>query len=341
MAIDDASRLPPNQHWAAPGKWPMVGEVAPRADQTPWKLTIRGLVESASSWTLEDLRSLPQKEVTLDLHCVTRWSLKDATFRGVDLSTLLDHCRPTAAAIFASFVSRSERRHSSSLPLAEAVALRALVALDFADRPLTTAHGGPLRLMVPGKYLYKSVKWVETIELLAEDRLGHWEATAGYHNGADPWREERYIAADLSRFDVAKLLSSRNFAGLNLLSIVAASLPLANLNAADALLRNADFQKADLRGAVFDRANLTNARFVGANVRDASFRDADVEGADFCAADLRGADFRGASLIAATFIGADHARAANMDATTKFTRPSLENLTPSQREFVERSATIE
>src|SRR5205085_4547294 len=140
--------------------------------------------------------------------------------------------------------ARSERGHSTSLPLADALALDTLVALTHEGAPLEPIHGGPVRTVVPERYFYKSVKWLERIELLAEDRLGYWEAEAGYHNNADPWLEQRYMAPNLDRLLVSSLLAARDFSNLDLRSIHAAGMDLRGLNARNSLLRD-----ANLRGA--------------------------------------------------------------------------------------------
>ena len=330
-------RLPPNQSLVAPGRWPLVGESAPRVDDAPWTVTMDGCVSQPTTWTLDDLRTLPLVEITLDIHCVTRWSRFDVPFRGVPLTTLLDACAPTADARYISFVARTDRGHSSSLVLADAIDLNVLVALDADGAPLTTDHGGPVRIVTPGRYFYKSVKWLERIELLSEDRLGYWEEDAGYHNHADPWQEQRYMAANLNRATVARVLAERDFSGLDLRSISAVDRDLKTLNATDAHLRDADFRRAQLTEANFARANCSNAHFGGAQLDRAVFTETDVEGADFSGASLRHADFTGASLFGTTFaaeVNGSCERGALIDATTRFSAASLESLTPLQHAYL-------
>lgn len=358
-------RLPPGQQLVAPGKWPIVGERRPRADAAPWTITV---ADAAGTWcvfSLEALAALPQTDLCVDIHCVTRWSKLAVAFRGALLEHVLEHARRCAAAHghaetarsqpagappgdsdgarpapeprFVSFVARSDRRHSTSLPLDEALALRTLVALQAEGRPLDEEHGGPVRVVVPGRYFYKSLKWLERIELLADDRLGFWEATAGYHNTADPWQQQRYMAPTLSRREAERLLASRDFSGRDLRSIDAAHRQLDGLQARGALLRDARFTGCRLRGACFDGANLSNAHFRQADCRDATFRGADVEGADFTGADLRGADFTGASLLGVTFCHEEEPsppRSARIDATTRIAPQQIEQLTPPQMAYV-------
>ena len=123
------------------------------------------------------------------------------------------------------------------------------------------SHGGPIRNIVPRKYFYKSVKWLEKIELLSEDRLGYWEADTGYHNLADPWKEQRYMASTIDRRTAAKLIESKDFSNRDLRSIDASNRNLDGLNASGASLRDASFEQCSLVGADFSNANLSNANF--------------------------------------------------------------------------------
>ncbi len=332
--------LPPGQQLAAPGRWPQVGERTPRDDAAPWTVSIGGLVAKSLSFSLAELHALPQVQQSIDIHCVTRWSKMGVAFSGVPLQALLAVAAPHASARFVSFVARSSRAHSTSLVLSEAIELGALVALSGDGAPLPLEHGGPVRVVVPGRYFYKSIKWLERVELLADDRLGYWEAETGYHNVADPWREERFIAAGISRHELQKLLASRDWSGREVLGVDARGLDLAGLVARGALLRNAHFEGAQLPTAIFDGANLSNAHFAGADLRGASFRDADAEGSDFSGADLRGADFRGAALLGTTFFDPDSlggdvmSLTARVDQTTKFDATAVAELAPPQADYL-------
>ena len=338
--------LPPHQQLVAPGKWPYVGEPGPdparRAE--PWRVRISGLVARPQTWSVEELWALPQGEARIDIHCVTRWSKPGARFGGVPLQTVLDACQPLAQARFVSFVARSARSHSTSLPLADALALDTLLALSYEGRPLAERHGGPIRTVVRERYFYKSLKWLEEIRLLAEDALGYWEKEAGYHNRADPWQEQRYIVPHLDNQLYRRLLKARDFSDRELLGIRADGRNLTGLTARRAVLRDAHFERSQLNGACFNGANLSNAHFEGARLRKASFRAdrgraADLEGADFRGADLRGADLTGASLFGATFCpegGQDSEDwgPALLDQTTRIEPTGLDRLTPRQRHCV-------
>jgi Oxidoreductase molybdopterin binding domain/Pentapeptide repeats (8 copies) len=292
--------LPPNQALAAPGKWPLVGETLPPPPAQAWRVCVEGLVEKPQQWDIPTLAAMAQQEWRVDIHCVTRWSRLGVAFSGVALASLLSVCQPLPTARFVSFTAWSPRQHKTSLPLE--AAHQALLALSYEGGPLPPEHGGPVRIIMPGRYFYKSLKWLWTLTLRAEDELGYWEANSGYHNNADPWAEERYITRQIDHRRLAELLLKRDFSGQDLLNLMAMRQSLPGLKARAALLRHADFRYADLRGADFCGANLSNACFVGASLQQANFTQADCEGADFCGADLRGADFRGASLFGATFV---------------------------------------
>jgi hypothetical protein len=284
-------------------------------------------------WTLQQLRELPQVERSVDIHCVTRWSKLGARFRGVELAELLSKCGAKPEAKYISFVAHTERSHSTSLLLSDAIELGAFLTLEYEGKPLPMEHGGPVRVITPGRYFYKSLKWLRRIELLEEDRLGYWEREAGYHNRADPWLEERYLAPALDRAEAARRIASRDFRDADLRSIDAADRDLDGLDARGALLRDANFRRSRLGGARFDNANLSNAHFEGADLQGASFRDADLEGADFAGADLRGADLTGAALFGATFVSpADLNLPAIFDEATQIDPAGLEQLSPAQKD---------
>lgn len=337
-------RLPPNQALLPARRWPVVGEDAPRASDAPWTVSIGGRVRIPVSWTLEELKGRALRDFTLDIHCVTRWSKYDARFTGIPLADLLAEAGPLPDARFLSFRARSDRGHSTSLALADALDLGAIVAFAYGGEPLAAEHGGPVRMVVPGRYFYKSVKWLEAIEVLAEDRLGYWEAESGYHNNADPWREERYIAANVKKLELRRLIQARDFSGRDLLSMAADRMELKGLKAAGALLRNASFLRADLEGADFTGANLSNAHMQGAHLSGATFLDADLEGADFRGCDLRDADFRGASLFGVSFTDEPDAPSdwpgAAIAPGTRIDRRQLDALSDTQKDYVMRALDV-
>jgi DMSO/TMAO reductase YedYZ molybdopterin-dependent catalytic subunit len=184
----DPARLPPGQYIT--DKWPVLhaGSV-PETDLATWDFRVFGQVEDDLVLSWEEFAKLPAVEVTQDIHCVTRWSRFDVTFRGVPWSTLAEQVRPKATANFA--IAHAEQAYTANVPLASLEDPLALLATHADGEPLTPEHGGPLRLVVPGKYFWKSAKWLRGIELVAADQPGFWERY-GYHNDADPWKEERY-----------------------------------------------------------------------------------------------------------------------------------------------------
>ncbi|MEL6108931.1 MAG: molybdopterin-dependent oxidoreductase [Planctomycetota bacterium] len=334
--------LPPNQQLIRSERWPVVGEKTPRRDDSPWIVQVVGSVQSFLRFQLDELRDMPQTTRKIDVHCVTRWSKLQMEFTGVLLSDLIGtetSPRWQEDAKYVSFVARSEQNHSTSLPLREVIELDPLVALKAEGANLESQHGGPVRMVVPAKYFYKSVKWLERIEFLREDRLGFWESDAGYHNTADPWKEQRYLAANLSKQEAFKLIEARDFTNRDLRGLSAADRDLTRLRAANAQLRDADFRGATLCGADFAGANLSNAHFDDADLRGAVFSQADVEGADFSGADLRGADFRGASLFGTSFCKTaidGITVGAVFDVQTKWNTESFHALVDEQRDFVSR-----
>lgn len=330
--------LPPGQQLVAAGKWPIIGERLPSQSAKPWSLVISGCVTEPVSFTLDQLRSMPQSKLTIDIHCVTRWSKLDVETSGVFLADLLATADLQPNAKFVSFSSRSNRQHATSLSLDTALALQTMIALNVEGEPLGIDHGGPIRNIVPGRYFYKSVKWLEQIELMPVDRLGYWEAESGYHNQADPWKEQRYMAPTIDKRTAIRLIESRDFSNQDLRSIDASQRNLENLNARGASLRDARFTGANLANAIFSDSNLSNAHFHNANLRGANFSNADVEGADFSGADLRETDFSGCSLIGASFFTEENKThvGAIIDATTILPDSILAPLFPAQLKFVKQ-----
>ena len=181
-------RLPPGQ--ILTDKWPVLhhGSV-PRADLATWDFRVLGLVEQPVRWTHEEFRSLPRIRVRSDIHCVTRWSRYDNLWEGVSVREVLRRAVPKPDARYA--VIHAEQGYTTNLPIAELLNDDVLLADKHDGADLTPEHGWPLRMVVPHRYFWKSAKWVRAIELVAADRPGFWEEN-GYHNDADPWKEERF-----------------------------------------------------------------------------------------------------------------------------------------------------
>jgi DMSO/TMAO reductase YedYZ molybdopterin-dependent catalytic subunit len=184
----DPARLPPGQYLTE--KWPVLhaGSV-PRIDLATWTFRVWGEVERPLELTWEQFQALPREETTQDIHCVTRWSRFDATFSGVHWRTLAELVQPKPSARFV--IAHAEHDFTSNVPIEYVEDANALLATEADGEPLSAEHGAPLRLIVPGKYFWKSAKWLRGIELSERDQPGFWERY-GYHNDADPFREQRY-----------------------------------------------------------------------------------------------------------------------------------------------------
>jgi DMSO/TMAO reductase YedYZ molybdopterin-dependent catalytic subunit len=184
----DPARLPPGQYLTE--KWPVLhaGDV-PDTELATWDFKVFGEVENPITLTWEQFDALPKTAHTQDIHCVTRWSRFDTTFRGVHWRELAHIVKSKPSARFV--VAHAEQGFTSNVPLSFLEDDLALLATEADGEPLVPEHGWPLRLVIPGKYFWKSAKWLRGIELTAEDRPGFWERY-GYHNDADPWHEERY-----------------------------------------------------------------------------------------------------------------------------------------------------
>jgi DMSO/TMAO reductase YedYZ molybdopterin-dependent catalytic subunit len=184
----DPARLPPGQYLT--DKWPVLhAGTVPETDLATWDFKVYGEVESPITLAWEELDALPKTENVQDIHCVTRWSRFDARFSGVHWREVAKLVRPKPSARFV--VAHAEQGFTSNVPLEFLEDDLALLATHADGEPLTPEHGWPLRLVIPGKYFWKSAKWLRAIELRATDEPGFWERY-GYHNDADPWREERY-----------------------------------------------------------------------------------------------------------------------------------------------------
>jgi DMSO/TMAO reductase YedYZ molybdopterin-dependent catalytic subunit len=184
----DPARLPPGQYLTE--KWPVLhaGSV-PDTDLATWDFRIFGEVENPITLSWEEFIALPKAENVQDIHCVTRWSRFDTRFGGVHWRQLAKVVRPKPSARFV--VAHAEQGFTANVPLEFLEDDLALLATEADGEALTAEHGWPLRLVIPGKYFWKSAKWLRAIELRSTDEPGFWERY-GYHNDADPWREERY-----------------------------------------------------------------------------------------------------------------------------------------------------
>lgn len=192
-------RLPPGQ--AATEKFPVLhyGSVPPFNPST-WDLRVWGEVVKERVWNWNEFNQLPRTQLTMDIHCVTRWSKFDTTWEGVSLRTLIEQGwiepKPTARYL----LQHAEYGFTVNLPLEVALGENFLLATHYDGQPLTPDHGYPLRAVVgylhgrddlKTPYFWKGAKWLRGLEFMAQDRPGFWEQ-AGYHNEADVWKEERF-----------------------------------------------------------------------------------------------------------------------------------------------------
>lgn len=186
--IDAQNRIPPGQYRTT--KFPVLtyGET-PEVNTREWYLKVWGLVEKPLRLNWEELRALPRKQLTCDLHCVTRWSQLDMKWEGVPFREIVKLVSPKPETRFV--MQHCFGGYTTNLPLAELNDDDVLLAYGYDGAPLARDHGGPLRMLVPKLYLWKSAKWLNGLEFLASDQPGFWERY-GYHNHGDPWTEERF-----------------------------------------------------------------------------------------------------------------------------------------------------
>jgi DMSO/TMAO reductase YedYZ molybdopterin-dependent catalytic subunit len=184
----ESDRLPPGQHLVK--NWPVLdlGQ-QPLVRTDTWRLDVTGTVENRLSLDWQAFEALPKSRKRSDMHCVTTWSRYDNRWEGVSTHDLLDQVMPKPDAAFVMLTSYDG--YTTNLPLADFASEEAILATHWEGEPLTRDHGGPVRLIVPHLYLWKSAKWINRIEFLTADQAGFWERN-GYHMRGDPWAEERY-----------------------------------------------------------------------------------------------------------------------------------------------------
>jgi len=182
----DPSRVPPGQH-VTKGFPVLSAGPTPHTPLPDWSFRIDGAVKEPSSWRWEEFLALPAEQITVDIHCVTKWTKLDTAWHGVSVDTLLDlagHDGPFAMA-------HCDGGYTTNLPVEDLTGGKAWVAYAYDGQPLEPEHGGPARLLVPHLYFWKSAKWVRSLEFMDTDDPGFWE-NYGYHIYGDPWREQRY-----------------------------------------------------------------------------------------------------------------------------------------------------
>jgi DMSO/TMAO reductase YedYZ molybdopterin-dependent catalytic subunit len=185
---DGRVRLPPGQYLTK--KWPVLSyENTPNFNEQSYRFRVWGDVAEPFELTWSELQALPHTQLTADFHCVTTWSRYDNSWEGIHIREIIQRAKPLPTAKYA--VAHSWTGYTTNMPFADLDDDDVIIAFQHDGQPLEKEHGGPVRLIVPKLYAYKSAKWLDGIEFLAEDRPGFWEVR-GYHNHADPWLEERY-----------------------------------------------------------------------------------------------------------------------------------------------------
>jgi len=184
----DSARIPPGQYVTE--RWPVLHEGAvPAVDTAVWTFTVDGLVAEQKEWGWEEFRALDASDLFTDIHCVTKWTKLDTRWQGVSVRAVWDAIEPDPAA--SAVMVRDVGGYTANLPLDDFLWDGSMFAHTFDAKPLEPEHGGPMRLVVPHLYFWKSVKWVAGFTVLAEDEPGYWEQN-GYHIYGDPFQEQRF-----------------------------------------------------------------------------------------------------------------------------------------------------
>jgi DMSO/TMAO reductase YedYZ molybdopterin-dependent catalytic subunit len=181
-----ADRVPPGQY-VEQGFPVLTAGPTPRINADEWGFRIDGMVAEPRAWTAAQFRELPQETVPCDIHCVTKWSKLGTSFGGVSVDVLLADVEREGAYAMAY----SHGGYTTNLAFDDLTGGKAWVVTEHEGEPLPREHGGPVRLLVPHLYFWKSAKWVAGLRVMDHDEPGFWEAN-GYHIRGDPWKEERY-----------------------------------------------------------------------------------------------------------------------------------------------------
>jgi DMSO/TMAO reductase YedYZ molybdopterin-dependent catalytic subunit len=185
---DGLDRLPPGQYLTK--KWPVLTyERTPKGMPQDWKLKVTGLVENPLELNWEEFLALPHTILTTDFHCVTTWSRYDNAWEGISIRDILQRAKPLPNAKFV--MAHSWTGYTTNMPFEALNDDDVMIVFKHDGQELEREHGGPVRLLVPKLYAYKSAKWLDGLEFMEEDHPGFWEQR-GYHNRGNPWLEERY-----------------------------------------------------------------------------------------------------------------------------------------------------
>jgi len=184
----DKPRLPPGQRLTQDFPVLDLGERPPIAPED-WRLTVSGLVDNPIDWGWQDFHGQPHVDLVTDIHCVTTWSRYDNRWQGISGRHFLSVVQPKLEAQFMVF--HSHDGYTTNVPVKAFMDDEVILAHTWNGQPISREHGGPIRPIIPKLYLWKSAKWIKHITFLDKDAPGFWEVR-GYHNDADPWKEERY-----------------------------------------------------------------------------------------------------------------------------------------------------
>lgn len=185
---EQVGRLPPGQYLV--NDWPVLSAgPTPRITADKWRFTIEGLVQAPISWNWDEFLKLPSKTYTVDISCVTKWTKLDMTWKGVSADTVFAAIQLDPRAAF--ITAYSYGGYTTNLAIPDLINDQAFIAYQAYDKPIPPEHGGPVRLVVPHLYFWKSAKWLQGFHVEEHEKLGFWE-TLGYHRRGDPWKEERY-----------------------------------------------------------------------------------------------------------------------------------------------------
>jgi DMSO/TMAO reductase YedYZ molybdopterin-dependent catalytic subunit len=186
-------RLPPGQYDTGSSFPVLTAEVSPRLTTENWTFRIDGLVDTPKTWNWASAHALARSTYAGDIHCVTTWSKLGTSFTGVSIDTFFADTGVSPQATHV--VAWSHTGYTTNLPLSEVTGDKAWIVWEHEGKPLPPEHGGPVRMIVPHLYFWKSAKWIGGLRLLDHDEPGFWE-TRGYHALGDPWREQRYDGDD-------------------------------------------------------------------------------------------------------------------------------------------------
>jgi DMSO/TMAO reductase YedYZ molybdopterin-dependent catalytic subunit len=187
---DAASRLPPGQYETR--DFPVLSAgPTPRTPLSKWDFTLRGVTGGYATWSWDEFLALSRTLITVDIHCVTKWSRFGTRWEGVSIDTLLDEAANRGLEAAPFVMATCDGGYTTNVPLADLTQGKAMIAFMYDGQPLDAEHGGPARLLVPHLYFWKSAKWVRELRFMERDQPGFWESL-GYHMYGDPWREQRY-----------------------------------------------------------------------------------------------------------------------------------------------------